>query len=208
MVYRSEKLQNTERYTIEPKIKEISGQSPTRVASQPERRVSVSSHAFRGHGGFRRSWRGQTVNQRLRDCTNSHKIHARRIDVSDDVTSGKSHLLGGGRRRLTLLARGHLPVGYSHEMAERRRGAKEGEEKEAASGKSEERRWYRRRNTEIGIVKKRDRRGCGDAHAVNQLSLPLYSRYLLLIHLNLSLSSVRRGRGYYDTTYCCQSVHS
>lgn len=89
----------------------------------------------------------QTVNQRLRDCTNSRKIYTHPKDRRITMTSPPVNLslLGGCRRRLTLLVRGHLPAGYSHEMAERRRGAKEREEKEAGRGKSEEGRWQRRR---------------------------------------------------------------
>lgn len=117
----------------------------------------------------------QTVNQRLRDCTNSRKICTHPKDRRITMTSPPVNLslLGGCRRRLTLLVRGHLPAGYSHEMAERRRGAKEREEKEAGRGKSEGGRWQRRRTVYLqAVTRKRDGEGCGGAHAAQPASPP------------------------------------
>lgn len=100
------------------------------------------------------------------------------------MTSPLANLLGGGRRRLTLLARGHLPVGYSHGTAERR-GAKEG-----GSASDEEGR----------LRRDRDGEGCGGAHAHKPRSLPLRAERATTFHYLPSAADQR--------AYCCQSVHS
>ena len=75
--------------------------------------------------------------------------------MSSDVTAGESLLLlGGGRRRLTLLARGHLPVGYSHGMAERRgaKGTAGGERGHPSVGS-----WWHRQREQEGTQRKTER---------------------------------------------------
>lgn len=147
--------------------------------------------------------RGQTVNQRLRDCTNSRKIHAGRIERRFQWRHRWRISPVGWRQTPVDLAcaRSSASRLFTRDGGKKRCEGTGGERgRPLVSGKSAGRRWHRRKEQQ-DAMKNRERWGCGGAHAADQPRLPLLSAASTFHYL---LSAVAED----TTTYCCQSVHS